>query len=148
LSLASVASHATLDAPPDAVWAYVTDPDNFAAYVDGYAGGRVTTAERAGIGARYEWVGRAGPLRIAASEEVVEWREGRRIAYRGQAADVSFDSAMEVEPRGGGRSLLRVEIDYRLPARLGGRAIDFLFVRRLVRAHVERSLQRLAQTVA
>lgn len=143
--MGSVAAHAALGAPPEAVWAYVTDPDNFGAYVEGYAEGRVASAERGGVGARYEWVGRAGPLRIAASEEVVEWHEGRRVAYRGEAAGVEFDSAMEVESGGGGGSLLRVEIDYRLPARLGGRALDVLIARPLVRSHVKRSLQRLAR---
>jgi uncharacterized protein YndB with AHSA1/START domain len=144
--LGSVVAAAALAAPPEAVWAYVTDPDNFGAYVDGYAEGRVATAERTGAGARYEWVGRAGPLRIATDERVVEWREGRRVAYRGETAGVGFDSAMEIEPDGSGGSLLRVEIDYRLPARLGGRALDALLVRRLVRSHVERSLEKLAST--
>ncbi len=62
-------------------------------------------------------------------------------------AGVSFDSAMEVEPDGEGSSLLRVEIDYRVPARLGGRALDTLIARRLVRSHVDRSLQKLASTL-
>jgi uncharacterized protein YndB with AHSA1/START domain len=144
--LGPVVADGALGAPPEAVWAYVTDPDNFGAYVDGYAEGSVTTAERTGVGARYEWVGRVGPLRIATGEEVVEWNEGRRVAYRGEMAGIGFDSAMEVAPEGNGASLLRVEIDYRLPARLGGRALDALIVRRLVRGHVDRSLQKLAST--
>jgi carbon monoxide dehydrogenase subunit G len=141
-----VAAQLALGAPPAAVWSYVTDPDKFAAYVEGYGGGRVTTANRTGLGARYEWTGRTGPLRITAREEVVEWCEGRRVAYWGRIAATSFRSAMEVEPDEEGCSLLRIEIDYRLPARLGGRALDALIVRRLVRAHVERSLRRLSQT--
>lgn len=141
-----MASQTTLGAPPETVWAYVTDPDNFDAYVDGYGEGRVLSAERTGVGARYEWVGRTGPLRIVAREEVVAWHEGRRVEYRGDMAGVTFDSAMEVEPDSDDGSRLRVEISYRLPARLGGTITDILVARRLVRSHVERSLQRLART--
>ncbi|MCH9728543.1 MAG: SRPBCC family protein [Actinomycetia bacterium] len=68
---ARASAEIALGASPATVWAYVTDPDNFAAYVEGYGGGRVTTANCTGLGARYEWAGRAGPLRLAASEEVV-----------------------------------------------------------------------------
>jgi uncharacterized protein YndB with AHSA1/START domain len=142
----SVVADAVLGTQPEAVWAYVTEPDNFDNFVDGYAEGHVTTAERTGVGARYEWAGRVGPLRIATTEEVVEWREGRRVAYRGETAGARFDSAVEVAPDGRGGSLLRVEIAYRLPARLGGRALDALIVRRLVRGYVDRSLRKLAST--
>jgi uncharacterized protein YndB with AHSA1/START domain len=146
LSLGSVVADTSLGAPPEVVWAYVTEPDNFPAFVDGYAGGQVATTARTGVGARYEWVGRVGPLRIATTEEVVEWHEGHRVAYRGETAGASFDSAVEVAPDGRGESLLQVEIAYRLPARLGGRVLDALVVRRLVRSHVDRSLRTLAKT--
>lgn len=141
-----VTAHTAVSAPPETVWAYVIDPDNFAAYVEGYEGGQVAGDKPTGIGARYEWVGRAGPLRIAAREEVVEWQEGRRVGYRGRAAGASFDSAMEVNPDGTGGTRLRVEIAYRLPARLGGRIADILVARWLIRSHIERSLRRLEES--
>jgi uncharacterized protein YndB with AHSA1/START domain len=144
--LGSVVADISLGAPPEAVWAYITEPDNFDAFVDGYAGGRVTTTARTGVGACYEWVGRVGPLRIATTEETVEWDEGRRVAYRGETAGATFDSAVDVAPDGQGGSLLRVEIDYRLPTRLGGRVLDALVMRRLVRGYVDRSLRKLAST--
>lgn len=138
-----VGASVVLDAPCDDVWSFITDPDNFSAYVDGYVQGRVTSAKRTGIGAHYEWTGRVGPLRFSSTERVVEWQDGHRVAYRGMSAGVGFGSAMTVEPDNSGRSSLRVEIDYRLPRRLGGRLIDALIVRRLVRTHVERSLRQL-----
>lgn len=139
--MTSVSAARMVDAPPDRVFSFVTDPRNFGAYVDGYLSGRTLTEHASGPGAVYEWTAAVGPLRLTAVEEVVDWTPASSVAYRGRLARTSFSSSLRVSPARPGLTDLRAQIDYRLPALLGGRLTDTV-VKRLVRAHLERSLEK------
>lgn len=140
-----VRASVVLEASPEAVWEFVTRPENFGAYVDGYVEGRVLTPQAVGRGARYEWAARLGPIRLRSEEAVVEWIEGERVRYAGTLAGVPFRSMMEVAPTGERAALLTVAIEFDLPRWLGGRAGDRLLSRLVVRPSVDRSLALLGR---
>ncbi|MHB8876993.1 MAG: SRPBCC family protein [Myxococcaceae bacterium] len=140
-----VARDIELGAGRDAVWGFITDPRHFPDYVDGYAGGVATSAEPVGLGARYEWWGRVGPLRLTSIEQVVEWVPGERVRYQGQLSSVPFRSAMELAEVTARRTRLTVTIDFDVPSWLGGRVAERLIVASVVEGSVRRSLARVAQ---
>lgn len=140
--MTNVRQSVELAADREQVWRYVTNPENFADYVAGYAGGRVTTPNDTGAGAAYAWTGKLGPLRVGVEERVVRWDDGREVAYEGKLGPTRFGSSVRVEDAGPSATRLVVGIDYRVPALLGGRATESA-LRPLVQADVETSLGRL-----
>ncbi len=144
--MGQVVATATVRAEAGPLWAYLTDPNNFPDYVDGYAHGRVTSAQR-GLGECYEWFAAAGPLRLRCTEEVVRWQEREQVGYVGQLAGVSFRSAMTLLPHGA-NTQLHVEVEFTLPAKLGGHIADRWLVTPMVRGSVQRSLARVVARFA
>jgi demethylmenaquinone methyltransferase/2-methoxy-6-polyprenyl-1,4-benzoquinol methylase len=132
-----------LAADRDRVFAFVTNPDNFPAYVASYAEGRVTSEHATGPGSAFEWQSKLGPLSLHAAEQVTGWRPPEHVAYAGTLAGVSFRSRMDLGERAGGGTDLRVTVDYQVPLRHGGRAADAL-LRHPVALDVRRSLDALA----
>lgn len=139
-----VTAKTLLNAETKTVWEHITSPANFGTYVHGYAGGRALTRHETGAGARYEWYGKIGPLKIWTTEEITEWQEGERVAYRGNMAGAEFESSMAVRAEMGG-TLLTVAIQYRVPWYLGGALMDRLWVSGMVRRGVDRSLKNLKE---
>lgn len=133
-----------LNAETKTVWGHITNPANFGTYVHGYAGGKTLTRHETGAGARYEWYGKIGPLKIWSNEEIIEWQEGERVAYRGSTAGAGFESSMAVRAERGG-TLLTVAIEYRVPWYLGGVLMDVLLINGMVRRGVDRSLKNLKE---
>ncbi len=131
----------TLAAPAEQVFAFVTNPDNFSAYVADYTNGRVTSEHSTGLGSAFRWTSKMGPLSLEAEERVVDWEEPRRVVYEGQLAGVTFRSRMDVDERDGG-SELRVSVDYSVPLSRGGRAVETM-LQPLIARDIQRSLQQL-----
>jgi hypothetical protein len=138
-----VVERVVLSASPLVVWSFVTAPDNFAEYVDGYDRGRVASTNSTGLGARYEWYARLGPARLRSDEEVVEWTEGSFVRYSGSMAGVRFWSAMHVRPAGPEATDFTVWVRFRAPSWIGGGLVERLIVEPTVRASVRRSLDKL-----
>ena len=134
-----------LNAETSAVWDFITAPSNFPRYVHGYKGGFVVTSEERGMGARYKWTAACGPFTLQSTEEVVEWREGRRVAYRGALAGITFDSSMEVRESVGGGTLLDVAIRYCVPIFWGNGVTDRLIIRPIIREYIDASLEKLGK---
>lgn len=125
------------------VFDFVTDPSNFPSYVEGYSSGRAVSERAVGVGATYEWFAPLGPWKLKTTEEVTEWKPPERVQYRGVTLSVPFVSSMELRPVREGVTELRVNIDFTVPAHLGGRATGALLERLGVRPHVRASLAKL-----
>lgn len=138
-----VTAEIELKAPVDEVWRFITNPENFARYVNGYQSGRTLSVNPVGVGATYEWYGKTGPIKVKAVEEVVAWEEGRRVAYSGNMMWSHFDSSMEVESVGARSTKLKVEIAYRPASIFGSRLFDRPLIEPYMRRHVQASLARL-----
>lgn len=136
-----------VEAGPETLWSWVTDPTHFPDFVEGWVDGGAVTPNATGPGAEYDWTGALGPLRLHTHERVVQWQEGERVDYEGTLGRVPFRSSMRVAPAPGGRAELEARIEWDVPLRLGGPASDRL-LRRVVQADVDRSLERVADAFA
>ncbi len=131
-----------LNAGPGTVWKFITAPKNFPKYVYGYAHGKATSPNAAGIGASYEWYGLLGPFKLKSTEEIVQWKKKKYVAYAGKMFGIKFDSSMSVKKiKAGAR--LAVSLNYSVPLYLGGKITDWFLIRRLVKDYLQKSLNHL-----
>lgn len=143
--MGKISGQVTLPAEIEKVWEYITHPDNFPEYIYGYEGGKATTTNEIGLNAQYEWYGKIGPLKLKSTEEIIEWREKERVAYRGKMVGIGFNSSMAVERAEAGRTILVVTIGYRVPKILGGAIVDTLFIKKIMQEYIDKSLEKLSE---
>lgn len=133
----------TLNAKRENVWEFITKPENFPKYVYGHAHGKITSTNATGIGASYEWYGKFGPLKLKSTEKIVNWQEQKRVAYTGKLFGVVFDSSMNVKEANQDQTILTVSIKYKVPFYLGGKIMDTLLIRWIVKDYIKKSLNGL-----
>lgn len=143
-NMAEIKKSIVLNAPQKAVWKFITEPKNFARYVDGYGGGKTVSAHSTGLGARYQWRARLGPITLRADEKITAWRPPKYVGYQGTMAGVSFTSSMRVRTIRAAHSQLNVSINFRVPLSRGGRAAE-IFLRPLISASINKSLRALQE---
>jgi carbon monoxide dehydrogenase subunit G len=73
---------ATIEAPPDAVWARLADIADHVHWMADAHAIRFTGERRSGAGTTFECETRIGPLRTTDVMEVTEWRPGRSLGVR------------------------------------------------------------------
>lgn len=129
-------------ASAEKAWGFMTDPDHFPDWIDGYDGGKVLTPDKTGVGAAFEWYGKLGPIKLKSAEEVVEWAPEGRVAYEGTMFGVTFKSSMEIKDEDDSVKVF-VSIDYQVPSALGGWLSDRLFLKKMIQSYVDRSISNL-----
>lgn len=142
---AHVALDVVVDAPPEALWAAVTDWERQAEWMLGTQV-RVVGGSVEGVGARLEaftGVGRAG---FVDTMVVTEWDPPRRATVLHTGRVVRGTGLFEVFALPGGRSRFVWSEDLELPLGLMGR-LGFPLVRPVFLAGVRASLVRLAAVV-
>ncbi|MEW5896944.1 MAG: SRPBCC family protein [Nanoarchaeota archaeon] len=137
-----ITQNLVLDGAIENVWNFITDPKNFSKYVYGYVTGKITSPNKTGIGATYEWYGKLGPLRLKSIEKIVEWQEEKHVAYSGKLFGINFDSSMNVKEKNEQTQLI-VSIKYKVPIYFGGTITDLLLIRWVVKDYVKKSLDDL-----
>lgn len=140
-----VALDVVVDAPPDALWAAVTDWERQSEWMLGTRV-RVVGGPAEGVGARLEaftGVGRAG---FVDSMVVTEWDPPRRATVLHTGRVVRGSGLFEVFALPGGRSRFVWSEDLEPPLGLVGR-LGFPVVRPMFLAGVRASLARLATAV-
>ena len=133
----------TLNGKPIDVWNFITKPENFPKYVYGYAHGKTTSPNATGIGASYEWYGKLGPFRLKSTEKIIGWKEQKYVAYTGELFGVAFNSSMDVKEIKLEQTILTVSIEYKVPIYLGGKLMDFLLIKLIVKDYIRKSLYGL-----
>lgn len=142
---AHVALDVVVDAPPEALWAAVTDWERQAEWMLGTQV-RVVGGAAEGVGARLEaftGIGRAG---FVDTMVVTEWDPPRRATVLHTGRVVRGTGLFEVFALPGGRSRFVWSEDLELPLGLMGR-LGFPLVRPVFLAGVRASLARLAAVV-
>ncbi len=76
-----VSARANVTAPPERVWAAISDPERILSFMSGVTRWEVASDRPTGIGARYRMLLRVGSAEIGGLIEVVEWDEGRELAW-------------------------------------------------------------------
>ena len=125
------------------IWKFITDPGNFPKYVYGYAHGKTTSPNATGIGANYEWYGKLGPFKLKSTEKIIGWQEQKYVAYIGKLFGVAFNSSMNVKEVKQDQTILTVSIEYKVPIYLGGKFMDFLLIKWIVKDYMRKSLYGL-----
>ena len=131
-----------LDAPPDVVWADLAD---VASHVDWMADAReirFLTAQRTGVGTRYECDTKVGPLTTTDVMEIVEWKPGKAMGVR-HTGLVTGTGRFTLRRARGGRTRFQWREQLTFPRRLGGR-VGALAGKPALRWVWRRNLRRLA----
>ena len=135
-----------VNAPPQLVWDYVTDPDNSLRFMSGITRWQVEGDKRTGLGARYRMLMRVGSAEMGGLVEVVEFHEPR---------DMAWSSITGVDQRGRWRLRRapggRTKIEFRFAYGVAGSGLIGYVAEHvaapLVRNHLRRSLQQLRREV-
>lgn len=141
-----VAAQIDVAAPPERVWALVSDPAAYLHFFAGMTRWEVVTAQDRGLGARYRTLMRVGSADIGGTIEVVEWDEDR---------DMAWTSVTGLDQRGRWRirerSPRRSSVELRLSYGVAGAGISGWVAEQVaaptVRSHLRQTLERLKRQV-
>ena len=70
-----------ISAPPEAVFEYIADPENYLRFLSGVTRWEVVGEKSSGLGARYRVLFRVGAAEVGGLIEMVEWDEPFDIAW-------------------------------------------------------------------
>jgi uncharacterized membrane protein len=135
-----------VSAPPDAVWNYISDPENYLHFMSGVTRWEVAGDKPKGLGARFRMLIRAGSAEVGGLIEVVEWDEGR---------DIAWNSVTGVDQRGRWRVRELADggtrIEFRFAYGVAGSGISGIVAEMVaaptLNAHLRKSLQQLKRQV-
>jgi uncharacterized membrane protein len=131
-----------VNAPPQLVWDYVTDPDNSLRFMSGITRWEVEGDKRTGLGARYRMLMRVGSAEMGGLVEIVEFSAPRDMAWS-SITGVDQRGRWRLRRAGGGRT----KVEFRFAYGVAGSGITGYIAEHvaapLVRNHLRRSLQQL-----
>jgi uncharacterized membrane protein len=141
-----VSASTQVAAPAEHVWAVVSDPGRALSYMSGVTRWEVEGRQRTGLGARYRVLFRIGAAEVGGLIEIVEWDEGREMAWT-SVLGIDQRGRWRVRELSGGRS--RVEL--RMAYGVAGAGLFGWLAERVaaptVSAHVRRSLRSLKRLI-
>ena len=135
-----------ISAPPQAVWDYLADPENYLRFMSGITHWEVVGDKPSGLGARYRILVRVGAAELGGLIEIVEWDEPYDQAWH-SVTGVDQRGRWRIREEDGGRS--RVEFRFAYGVIGGGIAglIAELASAPTVRRQMRRTLQQLKRLV-
>jgi uncharacterized membrane protein len=144
-----VGAQIDVNAPADAIWAFVDDPSRYLHFMSGITRWEVVGDQASGLGARYRMLMHVGSAEVGGLVEVVEHDPG---------CDMAWVSVVGIDQRGrwrlrpvrrSGEQVTRVEL--RLSYGVAGSGIFGWLAEHVaaptVRGHLRRSLQQLKRQV-
>jgi uncharacterized membrane protein len=133
-------------APPEAVWAFVSDPSRALHYMAGITRWEVVSEEPRGLGARYRTLLRVRAAEVGGLVEVVEYNEPRDMAWT-SVTGIDQRGRWRLRERPGGRT----NVEFRLSYGVAGAGIFGALAERVaastVRGHLERTVRQLKRQV-
>jgi uncharacterized membrane protein len=136
----------TVSAPPQTVWDYLADPENYLRFMSGITRWEVVGERANGCGARYRMLVQVGAAEVGGLIEIVEWDE---------PYDIAWHSVTGVDQRGRWRIRAEREDQTKIEFRfaygvvgggIAGLATEFAAAPAL-RGHMRRTLQQLKRQV-
>ncbi len=109
-----------VDASPAEVWAYLEDIGSHVEWMADARSIRFLTAQRTGVGTRFECDTRIGPLRLNDVMEITEWRPGKVMGVR-HTGVVTGTGRFTLKRAQGGRTQVRWDERLAFPAWMGGK---------------------------
>jgi uncharacterized membrane protein len=135
-----------ISAPPQTVWDYIADPENYLRFMSGITHWEVTGDRVNGLGARYRILIRVGAAEVGGLIEMVEWDEPYDIAWH-SITGVDQRGRWRIREQDDGRS--RVEFRFAYGVVGGGPAgwVTELAAAPLLRRQMRRTLQQLKRQI-
>jgi carbon monoxide dehydrogenase subunit G len=133
-------------APPETVWNYLADPENYLRFMSGITHWEVVGERVNGLGARYRILLRIGAAEVGGLIEMVEWNEPFDIAWH-SVTGVDHRGRWRIREQGEGRSKIEFRFAYGV---VGGGIAGLIteFAAALtVRRHMRRTLRDLKRQV-
>ncbi|MCV7090380.1 SRPBCC family protein [Mycobacterium interjectum] len=136
-----------INADRDAVWKIVGDPDRYPSFMTSLERWEPSNDQPAGVGARYTVHWKIGSVPVGGLIEVVEFDEGRDLAWVG-ITGVSLRGRIRLRDATGGRTKVTFRLSYQAPGGLIGYLADRVAVRQVGRNLSEtlKCLRRLAES--
>jgi uncharacterized membrane protein len=100
-----------IGAPPEAVWAVVSDPERYLEFMAGVTRWEVCSKDPRGLGARYRMLMLVGAAEVGGLIEVVEWREPTDMSWT-SVTGLDQRGRWRVRPRPGGRTRVELRLAY------------------------------------
>jgi carbon monoxide dehydrogenase subunit G len=142
-----VARSVWVDAPPEAIWRFVSDPGHYLHFMDGITRWEVEGRKRTGLGARYRVLMHVGSAEIGGLVEVVEHVPNRELAWA-SVIGTAQRGRWRIRPHPTDEHRTRVEL--RIGGNAGGGLIGQLaglVAQPAIARHVRRSLRELRRQV-
>ncbi len=141
-----VAASVEIAAPPDRIWEVVSDPARVLTFMSGVTRWEGEGEPRTGLGARYRVLFRVGAAEVGGLIEVVEWDEGRELAWT-SVLGVDQRGRWRLRPIRDGRT--RVEL--RMAYGVAGSGLAGWVAERVaaptISGHLRRSLRALKRLI-
>lgn len=114
-----------LDAPPEQVWADLSDIASHVEWMPDAAAITFTSDLREGVGTTFDCLTRVGPFRLTDRMEITSWRPGEAMGVR-HVGLVTGEGEFRLRPGRGGRTRFswheRLTFPWWMGGRLGGLA--------------------------
>ncbi len=135
-----------VSAPPEAVWGYLANPENYLRFMSGVTRWEVEGSKRSGIGARCRMLIRVGAAEVGGLIEWVEFSEPSDMAWT-SVTGIDQRGRFRIRKLADGRS--RVEMRYAYGVAGGGIPgwISEMVASPTIGRHVRRTLHQLKRQV-
>jgi uncharacterized membrane protein len=135
-----------ISAPPQTVWDYLADPENYLRFMSGITHWEVTGEKANGLGARYRILVRVGAAELGGLIEMVEWEEPYDTAWH-SVTGVDQRGRWRIRERDDGTSNVEFRFAYGIVG--GGPAgwITELSAAPVLRRQMRRTLGQLKRQV-
>jgi uncharacterized membrane protein len=133
-------------APPEAVWAMISDPERMLSFMSGVTRWKVVSDRPIGLGARYRMLIRVGSAEVGGLIEVVEFSAPRDMAWT-SVTGLDQRGRWRVRQASGGRTRVELRMAYGVAGSgISGWVAEHVAAP-LVTTHIRRSLQQLKRLV-
>jgi uncharacterized protein YndB with AHSA1/START domain len=139
-----IVSHIEIARPPDAVYAYVTDPSRFPEWQHDVVRVRVQGGRPPGVGSRFTTTRRIGRVEQTTTQEVMAADPPRSWAARGVDGPFRPSAEVTVEPLAGGAGS-RVTFALDFEGQGIGRLLPLEVIRRMAAKGAPRSYRNLKE---
>jgi uncharacterized membrane protein len=136
----------TISAPPETVWHYLADPENYLRFMSGITRWEVTGDQANGLGARYRVLIRVGAAEVGGLIEMIEWEEPYDIAWH-SVTGVDQRGRWRIREQDDGRSRVEFRFAYGVVGGGPGGWLSELAAAPLLRRQMRRTLQQLKRQV-
>ncbi|MGO9156254.1 SRPBCC family protein [Mycobacterium sp.] len=121
-----------INADRDEVWKIVGDPDCYPSFMTNLERWESANEQRSGVGARYTVHWKIGSVPVGGLIEVVEFDEGRDLAFVG-ITGITLRGRIRLRDGGQGQTKVTFRLSYQAPGGIFGYIADRIAVRQVGR---------------